>query len=175
MTIEIAILQKFILFLGYPTRALSVALFSLLLSSGVGSYVSGYLASKFKNVMKIIVLACLSIIILIAVYIFTLSMIFELLLQTSSSIRVVLAVLLIFPLGFFMGIPFPSCISILKESTSESVPWIWGVNGLMSVLGSILATIGGILFGFNFVLLFGIISYSIALVCIVFWKKHENG
>jgi hypothetical protein len=176
MAIEIAIIQKFILFLGYPTRALSVTLFSLLLSSGIGSFFSGHLTSKYRNVMKIILLACLSIIILIAVYIFALPMIFKLLLPTSSSIRIVITVLLIFPLGFFMGIPFPSCISILKESASESVPWIWGINGAMSVLGSILATIGGILFGFSLVLLFGIISYFTALVCVVFgrYTKIDN-
>lgn len=175
MVIEIAIIQKFILFLGYPTRALTVTLFSLLLSSGIGSSISGHLTSKYRNVTKTILLACLSIIILITVYTFTLPMIFELLLPTSSSMRIMVTVLLIFPLGFFMGMPFPSGISILKDSASESVPWIWGINGAMSVLGSILATIGGILLGFSLVLLFGIISYFTALVCVVFWMKRENG
>ena len=38
--IEVALIQKFVLFLGHPTYALTVVIFSLLVSSGVGSFAS---------------------------------------------------------------------------------------------------------------------------------------
>jgi predicted membrane-bound spermidine synthase len=167
MLLEIALIQKFILFLGYPTRALAVILFSLLLSSGIGSFVSGQLASRHKGITKTIFLACLFIILIALIYVFSLSRMFELWLSTSSSIRTALTIVLIFPIGFFMGMPFPSGLRMLHASSDENIPWIWGINGAMSVLGSILATIIGIFLGFNLAILFGATAYLVALLCAI--------
>jgi hypothetical protein len=172
--IEVAAVQKFILFLGYPTRSLTVILFSLLLSSGIGSFVSGRLASSHKDIAKNITLACLVIILIVSVYVFTLPKIFEFLLPLHSTLRIIITVVLIFPLGFCMGMPFPSGIRILHKSSKESIPWIWGINGAMSVLGSVFATINGILLGFSYALLFGAVAYFIAFLCAVFWIKHKT-
>jgi hypothetical protein len=174
MLIEIAAVQKFLLFLGYPTRALTVILFSLLLSSGIGSFVSGRLASEYKAIIKNILIACTFIILIASIYIFALPKIFEFLLPLDSAIRITATILLIFPLGFFMGMPFPSGIRMLHESSNESIPWIWGINGSMSVLGSILATINGILLGLSYAILFGAVAYFTALLCATFWMKHRT-
>jgi len=57
---------------------------------------------------------------------------------------------MILPLGFLLGIPFPSCIQILKQANmKEYIPWKYGVNGAMSVLGSVLAVILSMIFGFT--------------------------
>jgi spermidine synthase len=165
MLIEIAMMQKLILFLGYPTRALTVTLFSLLLSSGVGSFVSGRLLSGKTNYSRKISVACLSIIVLTFLYVFALPQILEYFLPFESTFRIGLTVLLIFPLGFFMGIPFPSGIRFLGEFSRENIPWIWSINGSASVLGSTLAAITGIAIGFNIAILLGAITYFVALVC----------
>ena len=172
--IEVAAVQKFILFLGYPTRSLTVILFSLLLSSGIGSFVSGRLASNHKDITKNITLACQFIILMASIYGFTLPKIFEFFLPLHSTLRIAATVMLVFPLGFCMGMPFPSGIRILHDTSKESIPWIWGINGSMSVLGSVFATINGIFLGFSYAFLFGAVTYFIALLCAVFWMKRRT-
>jgi len=174
MLVEVAVIQKFILFLGYPTRALTVILFSLLLSSGIGSFVSGRLVSERKDIAKYILLACLSTILISSIYVFTLPKTFDFLLPLHSTAKIAVTVLLIFPLGFFMGIPFPSGIRILNKSSNESIPWIWGINGSMSVLGSIFATITSISLGFSYAILFGAAAYLTALLCTTIWIKPRT-
>jgi spermidine synthase len=174
MLVEIAVIQKFILFLGYPTRALAVILFSLLLSSGIGSFVSGHFARERKHIEKNILLACLFTVSIALIYVFTLPKIFDFLLPLYSTARIAATVLLIFPLGFFMGIPFPSGIRILHESSDESIPWIWGINGSMSVLGSIFAATVSIVLGFSYAILLGIAAYFIAFSCATLWAKRRT-
>jgi spermidine synthase len=164
MIIEISLLQKFILFLGYPTRALSVILFSLLLSSGIGSLVSSWRTEK-TNITKRIQIACLSIIIIAITYLLLLPNLFAAWLSYESPIRIIISIILLIPLGFFMGIPFPSGLRILEESTSQSIPWMWGINGIMSVIGSVITTAIGIILGFNQALLLGASAYLIAFLC----------
>lgn len=165
MLIEIAMMQKLILFLGYPTRALTVTLFSLLVSSGVGSFASGHLLPTNKSFSRKILVACLLIIVLTLLYACTLPHILDYFLPYESTVRIGLTILLIFPLGFFMGIPFPSGIRFLGEFSGEDIPWIWSINGSASVLGSTLAAITGIVIGFNIAIFFGAITYCVALVC----------
>lgn len=117
MIIEISLLQKFILFLGYPTRALSVILFSLLLSSGIGSLVSGWKMEKM-NIIRRIQLACLSIILIVILYVLLLPYLFVIWLPYDSLTRIIISAGLLTPLGFFMGIPFPSGLRVLAQSSS---------------------------------------------------------
>jgi spermidine synthase len=163
MLLEIALVQKFILFLGYPTRALTVTLFSLLLSSGIGSLVSGRLVRKHQDLTSNILIACVSIIGIAIVYILSLPVLFSFWFPQDSSVRIMLTVTLLFPLGFVMGIPFPSGLRILNMVYGQNISWMWGVNGAASVLGSILAILIGILYGFNYAMTLGAAAYAIAL------------
>jgi len=172
MLVEIALLQKFILFLGYPTRSLSVILFSLLLSSGIGSFVSGWISKK--NIVKNVLLACPLIIILVIGYALTLPSLFGMWLQQDAAIRILVSVVLLFPLGFFMGIPFPTGLRILAASSDQNVPWMWGINGAMSVFGSILATTVGIVWGFGYALILGALVYSATMICAWFWFTKQT-
>jgi hypothetical protein len=173
MLLEIALMQKVILFLGYPTRALTVTLFSLLLASGVGSLISGRLAHDRKDLETNVLIACTLIIAIIVAYIFFLPVIISALLPESSFIRIIASGLLLFPLGFVMGIPFPSGLHVLGSESRQNVSWMWGVNGATSVFGSVFATLGGILYGFNYVLVFGTIAYFIALASVFWWKRAQ--
>lgn len=169
--LEIALIQKFILFLGYPTRALSVILFSLLLSSGLGSFVSGSVGKS--RPLRNIKLACIAIIALVAIYVFLLPPLFAALLPQDTLIRAIISAMLIFPLGFFMGVPFPTGIGILTNSRHSSIPWMWGVNGAMSVLGSVLATGIGMTWGFNYAMTIGAIAYLIAFLSSWHWQTKN--
>jgi len=169
MLIEIALIQKFILFLGYPTRALATTLFSLLLSSGIGSFVSGHLAHTPRSPIKNVLVSSSMVITVITIYAFLLPSLLVALLPESTLIRMLTVAALLFPLGFFMGIPFPSGLHILNTRLHQNISWMWAVNGAASVLGSVLATVTAILYGFSYALVFGAAAYFIALVCALAW------
>jgi hypothetical protein len=67
-------------------------------------------------------------------------------------IKILLTILLLLPPGFFMGIPFPHGLSMVKEKGAFLLPWAWGINGFFSVISVILANILAIQFGFPTVL-----------------------
>lgn len=171
MLLEIALIQRFILFLGHPTRALSVILFSLLLSSGIGSFVSAW-AQKTRP-LKNVLLACTFIIIIITIYGLSLPSLFAFFLPEDIMARTVISVLLLFPLGFFMGIPFPTGIRFLTDSSDQSIPWMWGINGAMSVLGAVFATAIGIMWGFTYAMAIGALAYFIVFLCAWYFQTRK--
>jgi hypothetical protein len=80
----------------------------------------------------------------------------------ADSIKIVLSVLLIAPLAFFMGMPFPIGLSRVADSVPDFIPWAWGINGFASVISASLATLLAIEFGFTAVVLFALGFYAIA-------------
>ncbi len=158
--IEIILVQKFVLFLGAPVYALSVVLFSILLFSGLGSYLSSYYSSL--NLRRNMRRVCLLISCLVLIYLF----LFPHLLYTYVSLPLVLKALLVvvflFPLSLAMGMPMPLGIQWLRIGSAEMIPWAWGINGSASVLGSILAILIAVNLGFNQALLAAAALYSLA-------------
>jgi spermidine synthase len=156
MLIEISLMQKLILFLGHPTLAMSIILFSLLISSGIGGLFS-------RRVVKDQVRRALTISLIIAVtiivYVLLMLPMLNVLLGAELIVRGIVTLVFIFPLGFLMGIPFSSGMSILKKSSENRIPWMWCLNGLFSVLGSIIAIVAAMYYGFNAVLLSGAFIY----------------
>ncbi|MFH0897867.1 MAG: hypothetical protein V1850_07490 [Candidatus Bathyarchaeota archaeon] len=153
MFIEVALIQKFSLFLGYPTLSLSVLLTSFLASSGFGSFVSKRLKSPI--VMKVPLLVSGVVI----AYALALPTILSTLFSLPLSARIATSLALVFPLGFFMGMPFPAGMSKLKMTAEERIPWMWGLNGVFSLFGSILAISIAMALGFSYTLLIGAAAY----------------
>lgn len=73
-----------------------------------------------------------------------------------------LSVLLIAPLAFAMGMPFPLGLASVAARTPVLVPWAWAVNGFASVVAAILATVLAIHWGFNVVLILATVLYLTA-------------
>ncbi|MCW4005891.1 MAG: hypothetical protein NWF04_04755 [Candidatus Bathyarchaeota archaeon] len=170
MLVEIALLQKFILFLGYPTRTLSVILFTLLLSTGIGSFVGRFI--KPVNWLKTVMIASATVIALTTVYSVALNPLLAMWLPLDAVVRSAITILLIFPLGFFMGMPFPTGISLISHSdTKISIPWMWAINGVMSVLGSVLATAIGITAGLSISLIAALTCYLTVFLISLKWQK----
>jgi hypothetical protein len=157
MVIEISLFQKFILFLGHPTLSLSVLLFSILISGGLGSLFSHFF--KEESLLKKISMVSVLIPIIIIIYIITLPLIFNVFLSSGIFIRGLISGILIFPLGFLMGIPFPSGISLMRHSYKKDIPWMWGINGSFSVLGSAFAIVMAMSYGFTGGLIIGAFGY----------------
>jgi hypothetical protein len=58
--------------------------------------------------------------------------------------------------------PFPLLVAKLEGSTPERIPWAWGINGFTSVVGSVLAIVIGMAFGYSAVLGLGVAAYGVA-------------
>ncbi|MES9947014.1 MAG: spermidine synthase [Candidatus Thiodiazotropha sp.] len=156
--IEIATIQKFILFLHHPIYAIAISLAGFLLFAGLGSFVSERLA-KNQSHYRIAVLAVLFIALVSIGYLFLLEPLFEQLGHLAMVYKFVISSLLIAPLAFFMGMPFPLAISLMKKQDSNLIPWAWGINGYASVISAGLATLIAIDLGFTAVILIATLLY----------------
>jgi LytS/YehU family sensor histidine kinase len=95
------------------------------------------------------------------------------LLQLEATARALVTFVLIFPLGFLMGIPFLTGLRILGEKSVDEVPWMWAINGGFSVFGAVIATAIGIMWGLNYAMLLGATAYFVALLCAWHLGKFE--
>jgi len=132
IVVEVALVQKSILFLGHPVYSLSVVLFSLLLATGIGSRLSG--SVTVARLPRMLPPALAGLALLIALYAAGLSPVFYALIHLGRASRIALTVSLLAPLGMAMGAPMPSGIRILAGQAPEIIPWAWGVNGAASEL-----------------------------------------
>jgi predicted membrane-bound spermidine synthase len=162
--VEMVLLQRFTLFLGQPIYTLAVVLAGLLISTGAGSYSTSSLrhASKSSLVLIIVgILGALGVMALLTPYVLTAA------LGLALPWRVLVSLLLIAPLGFLLGMPFPAGLRIVAEEAPELVPWAWGVNGFFTVIGSVTAVILGMAFGFRVVLGVAAACYLAGLAAII--------
>ena len=172
MLVEIPLIQKFILFLGQPMYSMSAILSSLLIFSGLGSLTAGRFSDNFisRNLIRVITAICL----LLVIYVLGLPIIFNFLLGSSMFIRLIVSIMLIFPLGMFLGMAFPLGIRLLEKDGATMIPWVWGINGACSVLGSILAWGIALNFGYNVTIWSGMIVYILAGIAIITRHFSEN-
>lgn len=160
LMIEIPLLQRFVLFLGYPVYALAVVLFSLLLFSGLGSLTVGWSDSP---PLGRLVRAVGGIVVLSAAYVHGVPWVISGFLGADIAVRVAITVALLAPLGLLLGMAYPLGISVLREHGEELVPWAWGLNGVMSVVASVAAVFIGSRIGFTAAFLTGVAAYALAL------------
>ena len=171
MLAEISLIQRLVLFMGQPVLSLAVLLFSLLVGAGIGSIYSGRFTSD--KIIKVIAIVSISIVAVLVSYTFLLPLIFNQLLGLSLAIRLLATVVILTPLGFLMGFPFPLGLRLLKEMRMEDyIPWMWGINGISSVLGSAMAIVIAISFGFTEALLVSAACYFV--VFLLFQSSKYN-
>ncbi len=158
MLIEIAFIQKFILFLSHPLYAVAVVLSAFLVFAGLGSMAAGKWTSG-RHANSIIVRAVVGISVLTMLYLVMLPILFHWLMPLNDIYRIVISAILIAPLAFLMGMPFPTGLSKLD---AQMIPWAWGVNGCASVIAAVLATMLAIHVGFNVVIVLSLALYILA-------------
>ena len=159
--VEIAFLQKFLLFLYHPLYTAAVVLAAFLLFAGLGSRYAQGLAAAGREVAGIR-RAISALVALGLLYLLLLGPLFALLAALPLAAKVTVAIGLIAPLAFCMGMPFPLGLSLLGERAPQLLPWVWGVNGGASVLSAVLATLLAIHFGFTAVVLLALALYGAA-------------
>ncbi len=154
MFIELAFIQKLTLLLTHPLYAVAVVLCAFLLFAGIGSrHAERVRAGVWWPVSGIVVLS--------ALYLSLLPYLFDLAAPLPDAAKAALCVILIAPLAFCMGMPFPLGMAALASTGSGSLSWAYGINACASVMGATLATLLAIHLGFN-----GVIGLAAALYCV---------
>jgi hypothetical protein len=156
--IEIAMMQKFILFLHHPVFSIAVTLTGFLVLSGLGSAWSGRLLQT-RSRRQVLLMAVVAIALFVVLYVLTLPVVFDWMMGIPVWLKVMVTIVLIAPLAFFMGMPFPLALGSLDENAKSYIPWAWAINGCASVMSAVLATILAIHFGFTTVLFLAILLY----------------
>ncbi|MBI3476482.1 MAG: hypothetical protein HY010_12185 [Acidobacteria bacterium] len=165
--VEIAFIQRFVLFLGHPTYALTVVIFLLLLSSGGGSLVSRRWLTEPARVW----IPLLLLVAAICIHVVVLPGLLNALVGLPFVVKLLISALLLIPLGLAMGMPFPTGLRALAgaeslvqgETTGNAVEWAWAMNAASSVLGSVLAMVIAIYWGLNTTLACGAVAYLLAM------------
>lgn len=167
--IELALLQKFILLLGNPTTTFAILLFTMLLSSGIGSLISTRI---IRNGTKNLTFAIMGIVVIGFLYVVLLPNVIYSVIAEDFATKVAISIGLLFPMGFLMGIPLPTGMRVLKSNLANHIPWMWAINGAFSVFGAVLSVVLGIILGASYAMGIGIIIYLAALGISLRWKKH---
>ncbi|MBV9481796.1 MAG: hypothetical protein JO249_13725 [Acidobacteria bacterium] len=179
--VEIAFIQQLVLFLGHPTYALTVVVFLLLLSSGIGSLTSRrwMMPATLRRVPLLAIAAT------ILLYVFLLPPLLGWFVGWPFASKLVFSTILLVPLGFAMGMPFPTGLRALvgapraglpdQEASSEnSIEWAWAMNAAASVLGSVLAIMIGIRFGLKATLACGAAAYFVAALLLTVLEPGDT-
>ncbi len=160
MLIEVSQMQRLIIFLGHPTYALSVVLFVLLVSSGLGSFLTrrvGDLAAPGSGTRRLLLL----LVVLIFFGILTPRTI-DAFRSSTTPLRIGVAGGMLFPLGVFMGMAFPLGFKLTSRESPDLTPWLWGINGATSTCASVLAFAIALSAGISAAFWTGVCCYGVA-------------
>jgi hypothetical protein len=160
MSVEIGLLQRLSVFLGHPIYALSIVLFSMILTTGAGSLLSDRLplATRATFILWSFLLGSY-----LGSVPFWLPILTERFDSATLLVRALLCVIVIAPAGVLMGYGFPTGMRLVSAVDRTPTPWFWGMNGAASVLASIVAVACSMAFGISTTLLIGALCYLLLI------------
>jgi hypothetical protein len=156
--VEISQMQRLIILLGHPTYTLSVVLFAVLISSGIGSYMTRGRAEITRRMIALLAVLLLTGLLtpwLIGRFV-----------AAPTGIRIVVALSLLMPAGLFMGMCFPLGMKLAAMRKHDLTAWLWGINGAMSVVASVLTVVIAMTWGISAAWWTGVGFYGLGLVAI---------
>jgi spermidine synthase len=170
--LEISFIQRFVLFLGYPTYSLTVVMLALLVSTGVGSLLTERTAGDFARTLprRLALLVALA-----GGYVLATPLVFDALLGAALALRIAVAIALLVPLGLVLGGFFPLGIRMAERAHPRLVPWAWAVNGCATVVGTLLAVMAGMTWSFTAVALVAIAIYVVGVAALVAVERARAG
>lgn len=168
---EISQMQRLSIFLGHPTLALSVVLGTLLLASGLGSYFLERGNLKAFNERPTMVPASIAAVLLL--YYILAPLVLAVFGGCDTFTRSVVAILIMAPSGFCMGMAMPLGLREALSQEQEAIPWMWGINGAASVLGSVVAIVIAMNFSISLVLELAIACYLVAIGSACLWGLNK--
>ena len=169
ITLELVFIQKFMHLIGSPLYTYSTVIFTLLLGAGIGSAASERFGIGIRRRWALPFIAIMVIgLALIVAYPPLAKMALALPLEGRASV----AALMIFPLGFFLGMPFPLGILAIENQPRGAIAWAWGMNGLFTVIGGLASVFLGLELGFNLTIVIALVLYACALA--VYRKMRDT-
>jgi hypothetical protein len=164
--VEIAFVQRFVLFLGHPTYALTVVVFLMLLGSGAGSFAAQrWLPDPLRVRVALAVVVGGTLL-----YLWLLPRMLTSLVGLPIALKLLLSAAVLLPLGFVMGMPFPTGLRALAGSGERTIEWAFAMNAGASVMGSVLAITIAIHYGLGGTLAAGAAAYVIAALSTSSWR-----
>jgi spermidine synthase len=157
--LELVFIQKFMHLIGSPLYTYSTVIFTVLFSAGVGSASSERLGIGTNRRWALPFVAILIVGGALVAFYPALS---RLALALPLPGRMLASSLMMFPLGFFLGMPFPLGILAISNQPRGAIAWAWGMNGLFTVVGGLLSVVLGVLLGFNFTIMLALAIYALA-------------
>ena len=168
---EIVLIQRFVLFLGFPTYSLSVVLFSLLTFTGVGAF----LAPKFGLTKRTLTVGLAAAIVLFVVAAFVLQPMLASLITQPFGVRLLLAIVVIAPIGVLLGSRCRSGSTGSRRSSRWPCRTRGPSTGLASVVASVLGVAIALFAGFRFTMLVAAVCYGAALLHAAIGAWSESG
>jgi hypothetical protein len=162
MVVEIGLMQKLVLFLGHPTYAFITVVSAMLVGGSTGALLTRNRSAGSSGRLVLRSGASLAVAVVAAAFA---SGALRSAIAWPLAARIATAFLVAFALGLVMGVMLPTGVRILSLRDAPLVPWAWGVNGGMSVIATVAATVAAIHFGFTPTLLGGAALYALAGVC----------
>ena len=161
MLVQMALLQRFSIYLGHPTRTLSITLFSMILFAGVGSYLSDRLVMSRPALERMLPVAgAAGVLLLLAMT----SPVTRATIGEPLAVRSAIVVGLLAPVSVLLGFFFPTGLRLVARISPEATAWMWGVNGAFSVLGSVAAVAISIFVGIHANLIAAAVLYLVLVV-----------
>ena len=168
ITIELVFIQLFMKLIGFPLTTYSTVIFTMLLGAGLGSYASAWMrvarGRRWMLPFAGIPAAGLGALVLEPV-------LAGFLMSNPMSVRVAAAAALIFPLGFFLGMPFPMGILLLEARPRGAIAWAWGLNGFCTVAGGLAGVVSSLFLGFRVTVLIALAVYGLAAACYAVMRR----
>ncbi|MGF1476498.1 MAG: hypothetical protein ACFB6S_13125 [Geminicoccaceae bacterium] len=169
--VEIVLIHIFMRLVGFPLYAYSTVICTMLLAAGLGSLSAESWGIDPRNRWT---LPFVGIFIVALTLWFVQPPLTEALLAEPMPVRIAATALMCFPLGFFMGMPLPLGILALANKPTGAVAWAWGMNGLFTVVGGLLAMVLALWFGFKLALVAGYAFYLLAFILYAQLRRHAE-
>jgi hypothetical protein len=170
LLVETSQMQRLIVVLGHPTYGLTVVLFSLLLSSGAGSWLTSRSRESLAGPAGVRRLAAL-VVLLLAFGLLT-PWIARATQGASTPIRIAVSAAVLAIPGVLMGMAFPIGMALAGTRRQALTPWLWGINGATSICGSVLAVVIAISTTISTAFWFGWLSYVAALAACAVYRRR---
>jgi hypothetical protein len=171
ISIEVVLLKIFVLFVGSPVYSIAVVLFAMLVFAGLGSFFSEWLRGGL--VRKLLLVGC-PLVVLVLCISFLYPSLFQNLLSLPLLSRMLATVVLIAPIGFVLGMPFPIGLQVLAQTSPNSIPWAWAMNGYATVVGISSIALISLQIGFAALLICALGVYLLGFLCLIASQAHET-
>lgn len=172
MFAEISLLQHFSVYLGHPIYSLGVCLFSLILSTGLGSLASARLQPATPRALVIWS-------VIVAAYLIALQLllpgVFEDTTAQALGTRIAISLAAVMPAGFLLGFAFPVGMRLVEAVDRGPAPWFWGINGACGVLASVLAVMLSMIWGIGLTMQVAAMCYLALIPAALILRGYVRG